>query len=177
MASKQGSVILQGILETDETYLGGKPSTNSHCKVASDAPRGRGTTKLAVLGVVQRRGQVFAQVADDLTGAGIVKFLKKAVNPEGSHLIAGGFTSYRSVRPFIKHSVFRRSYRKFRRGIHTNVIEGFWSGFKRSWYGSHHSYRKKYAPLYIDKSFYKYNIHNNLQAFDTFIRGCFEIAA
>ncbi|MXY08240.1 MAG: transposase [Rhodothermaceae bacterium] len=129
---------------------------------------------MAVLGVVQRRGQVFAQVAEDLTGEGIVKFLKKAVNPEGSHLITDGFNSSRSVRPYIKHSVFRRHYRKFRRGIHTNVIEGFWAGFKRAWDGTHHRYSKKYAPLYIAECCYKYNSRNDLQAFDKFIKGCFE---
>ena len=65
MASKNDSVLLQRIVEADETYLGRKPWTNSHWKVTSDAPHGRGTPKLAVLGVVQRRGQVFAQVAED----------------------------------------------------------------------------------------------------------------
>ena len=177
MASKQGSVLLQGIVEADESYIGGKPSTNSHCKVASDSPRGRGTSKLAVLGVVQRKGQVFAQVAEDLTGEGIVNFMKQVVDPEGSRLITDGFQSYCAVRPYMKHSVFRRHYRKFRRGIHTNTIEGFWAGFKRSWYGSHHRYSRQYAPLYIAECCYKYNSRNDLQAFDTFIKGCFEIVA
>ena len=128
MASKQGSVMLQGIVEADESYIGGRPSTNSHWKVASNAPRGRGTPKLAVLGVVQRRGQVFAQVADDLSGKGVINFFKKAVNPEGSHLITDGFRSYLAVRPYIKHSVFRRTYRRFRRGIHPIPSKDFGRG-------------------------------------------------
>ena len=176
MASKQGSVLLQGILEADESYIGGKPSTNSECKT-SKSFSGRGTPKLAVLGVVQRRGNVVAQIAEDLTGEGIVKFLKKAVNPEGSHLITDGFRSYLSVRPFIKHSVFRRTSIKRRRGHHTNTVEGFWAGFKRSWYGTHHRYSRKYAPLYIAECCYKYNSRNDLKPFDIFLEGCFEVAA
>ena len=177
MASKQGSVLLQGIVEADESYIGGKPSTNSHCKVESNSPRGRGTSKLAVLGVVQRGGEVVAQVADDLTGEGIAKFIKEAVNPEGSRLITDGFSSYNAVRPFMKHSVYTRSQGVFKRGIHTNHIEGFWSGFKRSWFGTHHRYNREYAPLYIAECCYKYNSRNDPKPFDTFIKGCFEIAA
>ena len=130
MMSKQGSVMLQGILEADESYIGGKPMNRYPYMGQSDSPRGRGTSKLAVLGVIQRRGRVVAQIADDLTGEGIVKFLKKAVNPEGSHLITDGFSSYHAVRPYMKHSVFTRSKGVFKRGIHTNHIEGFWAGSK-----------------------------------------------
>ena len=183
MASKQGQVMLQGIVEADESYIGAKPSTNSKWKTtkksldSSKSFSGRGTPKLAVLGVVQRQGQVFAQVADDLTGEGIVDFLKKSVNPEGSRLITDGFRSYQSARSFIEHSIFRRSSINRRRGHHTNTVEGFWAGFKRSWYGTHHRYSRQYAPLYIAECCYKYNIRNDLKPFDTFIKGCFEIAA
>ena len=175
MASKQGSILLQGIVKADESYIGGKPSTNSHCKVGLNSPRGRGTPKLAVLGVVQRGGDVFAKVAEDLSGEGIVKFIKEAVNPEGSHLITDGFRSYYAVRPILRHTVYTRSQGVFKRGIHTNHIEEFWAGFKRSWYGTHHRYNRKYAPLYIAECCYKYNSRSDPKPFDTFIRGCFEI--
>ena len=176
MMNKQDSVLLQGILEADESYIGGKPQNRYPYMGKSDSPRGRGTSKLAVLGVIQRQGDVFAQVADDLTGEGILDFLKEAVDFEDSHLITDGFSSYKTARPFIKHSVYTRSKGVFKRGIHTNSIEGFWAGFKRSWYGTHHRYSKKYAPLYIAECCYKYNIRNDSNTFDTFIKGCFEIA-
>ena len=175
MMNKQDSVLLQGILEADESYIGAKPSTNSKWKTSKIS--GRGTPKLAVLGVIQRQGEVFAQVADNLTGEGIVKFLKKSVNPKGSRLITDGFRSYLSIRPFLKHSIFRRTSINRRRGHHTNTIEGFWAGFKRSWYGTHHRYSKQYAPLYIAECCYKYNSRNNPKPFDTFIKGCFETVA
>ena len=177
MTSKQGSVMLQGIVEADESYIGGKPMNRYPYMGKSDSPRGRGTSKLAVLGVVQRGGNVFAQVAEDLTGEGIVDFLKNAVNPEDSHLITDGFSSYKAARPFIKHSVFTRSQGVFERGIHTNTMEGFWAGFKRAWYGTHHRYDRQYAPLYIAECCYKYNSRGNPIAFETFLEGCFKVAA
>jgi len=36
-------------------------------------------------------------------------------------------------------------------------IEGFWATVKRSWYGQHHHYSKKFTPLYIAESVFKYN--------------------
>ena len=173
MVAKQHTIRLQGIVEADESYIGGSPHTNDPIKTTKSIV-GRGTPKLAVLGVVQRGGDVFAQVSDDrLTGENIAKFIGKAVIPEGSHLITDGFRSYNSVRSFLKHSVFKRYGGKFRRGIHTNTIEGFWAGFKRSWFGTHHWYKRKYAFLYVAEYCWKYNARSNPDAFGTFLKDCF----
>ena len=174
MVAKQSTLQLQGIVEADESYIGCRPSTNSPCKT-SKSHCGRGTSKLAVLGVVQRDGQAYAQVADDLTGEGVLRFLWKAVDPERSHLFTDGFRSYLSVRPHLQHTVFKRYRGQFKKGIHTNTIEGFWACFKRSWYGTHHSYQRKYAFLYIAEYCYKYNIRNDPEPFGTFLKDCFAL--
>ena len=55
MASEQGSILLQGIVEADETYVGGKPrKANRREDDTNDHPRGRGTRKTPVIGVVER---------------------------------------------------------------------------------------------------------------------------
>ena len=136
MASKQGFVMLHGIVEADESYIGGKPLNRYPYMGRSNSPRGRGTSKLAVLGVVQRGGKVVARVAEDLSGEGIVKFIKEAVNPAGSHLITDSFKSYWSVRPFMRTLGIYPKSRRLQRGIHTNTMESFWASFKRAWYGT-----------------------------------------
>ena len=50
--------------------------------------------------------------------------------------------------------------------------EGFWALIKRAWYGSHHHYSKKYMPLYIAETSWKYNERENPNAFESFLRGC-----
>ena len=55
MAS-QDSVILQGIVEADETYLGGKPRPKNRKEDTPKHARGRGTNKTPILGAVQRDG-------------------------------------------------------------------------------------------------------------------------
>ena len=57
----RGSVLLQGIIEADETYIGGKPRKRN--EKSDDDPknkRGRGTKKTPIVGAVQRGGKVVA---------------------------------------------------------------------------------------------------------------------
>ena len=50
MANKTNPIVLQGIIEADETYIGGSPRKENR----EPAPRGRGTSKTAVIGAVER---------------------------------------------------------------------------------------------------------------------------
>ncbi len=52
------SVMLQGIIEADETYIGGKPRKANKKEDREPAKRGRGTEKTAILGAVERGGKV-----------------------------------------------------------------------------------------------------------------------
>lgn len=63
MAKKTNALLLQGIIETDETYIGGKPCKENKKEDREPAKRGRGTDKTAVIGAVGRGGKVVAQVA------------------------------------------------------------------------------------------------------------------
>ena len=58
--------------------------------------------------------------------------------------------------------------------LHTNTIEGFWALIKRAWYGSHHHYSRKYMPLFIAETSWKYNERKNPDVFGTFLRGVFK---
>lgn len=57
------SVLLQGIIEADETYIGGKPRKENKKEDREPAKRGRGTDKDAILGAVERGGKVVAKLA------------------------------------------------------------------------------------------------------------------
>ena len=80
MSEQRG--LLQGIVEADETYIGGKPrKSNRRDKNFPPAPRGRGTKKTPVIGMVERGGKVVAQKATDLTGKGIIRFVREHLDP------------------------------------------------------------------------------------------------
>ncbi len=174
MASKQGKMLLQGIVEADETYVGGKPRKRNKRDGDKPSKRGRGTDKTPVIGAVERDGNVVARVADDLTGKGVLAFVQDHVTPEGSVLITDEYGGYNAVQGSYEHHVINHA-REYARegGIHTNTIEGVWSLLKRAWYGSHHHYSKNYTPLYVAEAVYKYNARKDELPFYTFLDGCF----
>ena len=165
--------MLQGIVEADETYVGGKPRKGN--KRDDDKPhkRGRGTKKTPVIGAVERGGQVAARVADDLSGKGIVRFLKQTVDPTGTLLITDEYKAYNAARANYRHAVINHSVAYADGETHTNTIEGFWALIKRAWYGSHHHYSRHWMPLFVAESSWKYNHRKDRDGFGSFLRGCF----
>ena len=178
MAS-QDSVILQGIIEADETYVGGKPRKPNKRDDDDEHQnkRGRGTKKTPVVGAVERGGQVVARVFTELSGRKILEFIKERVKPDGSTLVTDEYPAYNSVKDMIDHKVIKHSEQFVDGDIHTNTIEGFWSMLKRAWYGQHHHYERKFTPLYVAEACFKYNHRKNSVIAEDFIRQCFVGAA
>ena len=170
MAADQAP-LLQGIIEADETYVGGKPRKGNKRDDDTPSPRGRGTRKMPVVGAVERGGNVTARIADGVSRRTILQFLKDAVDPHGSVLITDEFKAYNAVRGRMNHAVINHSVAYADGDIHTNTIEGFWALLKRAWYGSHHHYSRKLAPLFIAESAWKYNHRRDDNAFGSFLRG------
>jgi len=172
------SLLLQGIVEADETYVGGKPRKRNRRDDrprGGNTPRGRGTSKPAVVGAVERFGRVVAQVAENgkLNSKNITKFIDQFVSKEGTMLITDEFPAYREAGRKRLHAVINHAFEYVNGETHTNTIEGFWSLLKRAWYGSHHHYSRCYMPLFVAESCWKYNQRKNPDAFALFVRGCF----
>ena len=155
--SKKGGSLLQGIIEADETYIGGKPRKENKREDREPAKRGRGTDKTPVIGAVERGGKVVAQVAENLTGRTILEFIKRAVKIEDSELMTDEFHAYNAIGREMKHQIVNHQERFVDGDVHTNTIEGFWSLLKRAWYGSHHHYTTGFTPLYVAERCYVYN--------------------
>jgi len=175
MAQGDADTLLNGIIEADESYIGGRPRRSNVKDDHTPNKPGRGTKKTAVIGAVERGGRVIAEVAKDLTGRGIAKFLKGAVDPDGSVLITDEYKGYNAAESFLPHAVVNHQerYVDMDGWLHTNTIESFWALIKRAWYGSHHHYSKRYMPLYVAETSWKYNERKNPNAFSTFLRGVF----
>lgn len=165
--------LLQGVVEADETYVGGKPRRGRRRDDDTPNKRGRGTSKTPVIGAVERGGKVKATVASDLSGKGVVKFLQGAIDPEGSLLITDEFKAYEAANGLFARAVIKHRESYAEGETHTNTIESFWALIKRAWYGSHHYYTKRYMPLFIAESCWKYNNRKTNDAFAVFVRGCF----
>lgn len=167
--ARKGSVLLRGIIEADETYIGGKPRRSNKKVDNEPVKRGRGTSKDAIIGVVERGGKVAAELATDLSGKSLLEFISRYVDIDGSELMTDEFRSYQRVGKEMKHSIINHQVQYVDGNIHTNTIEGFWSLLKRAWYGSHHHYQTTYTPLYVAEACYKYNYRDIDEVFDKFL--------
>jgi transposase-like protein len=160
MASDEAQAdLLHGIVEADETYVGGKPRKSNKRDDVAPNKRGRGTKKVAVIGVAERRGRVVARVAEagELSAKGLEKFISRFVDKAASFLMTDEYAGYNKVAASMRSARINHQVAYAEDIVHTNTIEGFWALVKRAWYGQHHHYSRKYMPLYIAEACYKYN--------------------
>jgi hypothetical protein len=161
---------LGGIVEVDETWIGGKDQ-NKHVRKRGKGGKHAPSTKTPIIGAVQRKGSVVARVLQSVSKQDAEAFVREVVSNKVSLLatdeskIYGGLTEYNHERSW-------HSARKYVIGaVHTNTIEGFWSIFKRSIVGSYHKVSRKYLPLYVAECQFKYNNRFNEDIFGTAISG------
>lgn len=98
MAKDTNAELLQGIVEADECYIGGKPRKANRRE--NNRPGGQGVTdKMPVVGVVERGGRVVARPAakSEITGAGLKRFILDHVDPAGSLLMHDALAAYNSI--------------------------------------------------------------------------------
>lgn len=163
-------VFLNGIVEADETYIGGKPRKDD--KDSDDPPKpGRGTKKTAVIGALARGGKVVAQPSQKVTGKTLKAFLSKFVDGGDSVLVTDEFSGYNRMGEWVPHFTINHAVAYAQGLVHTNTIEGFWSLVKRAIFGSHHHYSREYTAAYIVESCYKYNNRHAPDGFENFLRG------
>ena len=162
---------LGGIVEVDETYIGGKNKNRHWDKRIPDA---RGTTgKMTVIGAVKRKGNVIARVIDKTDTATLDGFVHEAVSNRVSLLATDEHSGYRHLARTFPHEIIRKSESDYVVGaVHTNTIEGFWSLIKRGIVGSFHKVSRKYLPLYVAEFQFRYNNRSNPDIFGTAVAGC-----
>lgn len=163
--------LFQGIVEMDETYVGGKPRKPNKREDDQPAKRGRGTEKTPVIGMVERGGMVKTEVIQDrtLTQKALSAIVQMNVDVEKTTLVTDEYSGYAGFSAFVKHYMINHKIEFSNRGVHTNTIEGFWALVKRAWYGQHHHYSDKWAGHYISETAFKYNNRKNLNTFNDLV--------
>ena len=97
------NVLLQGIVEADETYIGGKRKKDYDKEVGESRKRGRGTAKDVVLGAVARGGKVVAELVENVKGSTIAEFIKKFVKTNEAELYTDQYKGYNEIGKQMKH--------------------------------------------------------------------------
>ncbi len=151
---------LKGVVEVDETYIGGRPP----------AKLGRGpgrplqteSNKTPVLALVERGGNVRSFPLERATLNNIRPIMEEHIDPS-SHLVTDEYPVYYMMRDdYAAHSDIKHRDKKYVRRdgdfvVTTNTVESFFALLKRSNYGVHHHMSRKYLGSYCAERDFVYN--------------------
>ena len=160
-AMTQDFQMLEGIVEADETYIGGKDK-NKHNSNKTGGTQGRSTKeKEIVVGTLERGGKIKAKTVKDASGKSLKTFIRTNVK-ENSEIMTDEWRGYRGISIKYNHNIIAHNANEYVRGIvHTNTIEGFWSLLKRGIVGQYHKVSKKHLNSYMDEFCFRYNNRKN----------------
>ncbi len=157
------NALLKGIIELDETYVGGKV-------------RGKGKgfidNKTMVKGAVTRGGEVRLESGKSATKAEIHDFIIRNVAPDAEAIYTDDHPSYGDLSDGdTKHESVNHSQEEWVRGdVHTNTVEGVWALFKRGVTGSYHRVSRKHLDLYLQEFQFRFNNRRNPYIFRDALR-------
>lgn len=153
---------LLGIVEVDETLIGGK--------VKGQPPL---SNKTWVAGAIQRDGQLRVERIPNVKRGTLHDFIKRSVRDEAEAIYTDELKSYLGIADEdTRHETVNHSEEEWVVGdVHTNSIEGVWSLFKRSIIGAFHKMSAKHMDRYLEELEWRFNNRNNPHIFrDTMAR-------
>ncbi len=186
MACKDDEGPLSGIVEIDETFVGGAEANRHKSKRLG---LGRGTAgKQAVIGMRQRGAgssggtgssggsRVVAVTIPDTSTQSVEGPIDFHVDP-GATLYTDEHSAYRHLKARFKaHETVRHGQEEFKRGeVHTNSIEAAWAVLKRGLYGVYHHVSIKHLDRYLDEFTFRLNQgaceHHTMARIDAMLSG------
>ncbi len=150
--------MLDGKVEVDETYVGGR----------SHGRRGRGTKKRPVLGIRQRNGELRLFHAENVTSRSLEKFMRENISKDADIVFTDELPAYKNIakRMGLKHAQVQHGIKEYVRGdAHTNTIESAFSLFKRGLRGSWHKLSAKHMQAYLEEMSFRFNRRDNSELF------------
>jgi transposase-like protein len=146
--------LLRGVVEVDETYVGGK---------VRGMGRGYKGNKAIAIGAVQRKGKIRLQVITHADKPTLHKFIYDNTAPDTEAIYTDELPAYWGIEDSdTKHRVVRHSIEEWVVGdVHTNGIESVWSLLKRSIIGSYHKVSIKHLDAYLDELEHRFNNRKN----------------
>ena len=158
---------LSGEIEADETFIGGK-SRNMHLAQRQRRITGTGgKDKTAVMGILQRGGEVRTKVISTRRKKELQDEVRKHVEA-GSALYTDALMSYEGLATDYAHQVVDHAVQYVNGRVHTNGLENFWSLFKRGIGGTYVSVEPYHLFRYLDEQVFRYNNRKEMNDADRF---------
>ena len=145
---------LLGIVEVDETLVGGKT------KGKGRAYKGN---KTWVAGAIQRNGGIRLERIPNTQKGTLHDFIARTVKDDAEAIYTDELASYLGIGDHnTRHETVNHSIEEWTAGdVHTNSIEGAWSLFKRSIIGAFHQVSAKHIDRYLEELEWRYSNRDN----------------
>jgi len=154
--------ILDGEVELDESYFGGKRK----------GKRGRGAAgKVVVFGILKRHGKVYTAVVDDTKTSTLMPIISRKIKPD-SVVYTDSYSAYNAldVSRFHHHRINHSTH--FGEGKnHINGIENFWNQAKRV-LRKYNGIHKASFPLFLKECEFRFNYGSPKQQLNTLRDWC-----
>ena len=151
--------ILKGIVEIDETLIGGKNKNRHKDKKVSNSQGRSYIDKVPILGMIERNsGNLIAQVVPNTRQETLEPIIRSSVE-KGANIHTDKHLGYDRLYKWYEHGIFdKRS--QFNRKASTAYIESTWAPIKRSVYGIYHRVSPKHLPRYVCELVFRHNTRN-----------------
>lgn len=152
---------LVGVIEMDETMIGGKRRGEDWRE-----------NKTWVAGAIERGGRVRIERIPNIRKHTIHDFVRRTVSNEAEAIYTDELKSHVGIgNGDTRHESVNHSAEEWVVGdVHTNSIEGVWSLFKRSIVGSFHKMSVKHMDRYLEELEWRYNNRKNKYIFRDALR-------
>ena len=143
--------LLEGTIEVDETYVGGK---------SKEGKRGHGSErKTAVLALVERNCNIVSKPVKRVDAKTLRSVIRKTV-AKSSRIITDEWPAYKGIEKEFDggHDVIKHLYEEYIDGdIYTNTVEPFFALLKRGVHGIFHHCSREHLLRYCDEFSFRWN--------------------
>lgn len=164
MNDVQDRQMLGGMVEMDETYVGGRQHGGKGSNIADN-------NKEIVIGLRQRNGELRFFHASDVKSGTLAKYIEENVSVDVDVMVTDEMPAY--PKGMIgagvhgsKHKTIRHRDKVYVDGdIHTNTVENAFSLLKRGIMGTWHKISAKHLAAYLNEMTFRFNRRKNLDLF------------
>jgi transposase-like protein len=157
---------MDGIVEADETYVGGRAKFMHKSKRARIIQHKTGMSgKAIVMGLLERHGpdghsRVRVKVVKTSKKSDVQGTVRENVAP-GAALFTDAHGSYTKLSAEYAHDFVDHAREYVRGNVHTNGMENFWSLLKRSIKGTYVSVEPFHLFRYLDEQTFRFNMRKD----------------